>query len=381
MAVILIGGDVCPGGLCEPHFRNGQANVIFNDLLPELEQADYRVINLECPLILEPTPIEKDGPILGATVDCINGLKAAKIDGVNLANNHILDHGEQGLRSTITACQQAGIDYWGAGENLTEAGRISTHQIDGYKVGFLGVAEHEFSIAGKNSCGTNPLDPIENVRSIKRIGKEYDYLIAFVHGGRERYRYPNPALMNYCRFLVEEGASAVICQHSHCPGCYELYEGAPIVYGQGNFIFEHPSPRAQIASWYEGLLVRLILSNNGQIKAEWIPFSQSLNGLGARRLSPAEEKKFISDFETRSREISIEGAVEQKWLEYCRKEKYLYASRIHGYNRWLRYLNRRLHLYDWLYSKNTSLMLRNVVECETHRDALITLWKDKDTKF
>ena len=33
------------------------------------------------------------------------------------------------------------------------------------------------------------------------------------------------------------GADVVLCQHSHCIGCYEQYEGAHILYGQGNFHF------------------------------------------------------------------------------------------------------------------------------------------------
>ena len=77
----------------------------------------------------------------------------------------------------------------------------------------------------------------------------------------------------------------------------------------------------------------------------------------------------------------VRGAVERGWLEYCRREKYLYASGICGHNRWLRFLNRKLHFSDWLYSKTTKLMLRNVVECEVHREVLETLWHDTHTDF
>ena len=81
-----------------------------------------------------------------------------------------------------------------------------------------------------------------------------------MHGGNEGYPYPSPRLMDTCRFLVEQGANAVICQHSHCVGCYEEYRGGHIVYGQGNLIFDASIPPP---GWNEGVLVRLHISENG----------------------------------------------------------------------------------------------------------------------
>ncbi|MBK1654993.1 CapA family protein [Allochromatium vinosum] len=379
MTALLIGGDLCPMGRNEALFRESRAEAVFNDLLPEFQQADLAVVNLECPLIKHRSPIQKDGVALGASVECVQGIKAAGIGLVNLANNHILDHGEAGLRSTLAALDDAGIEYFGGGGNLEEAGRVAFHQVGQFRIGFLGVAEHEFTIAGRASCGANPLDVIECVRTLRRNRQECDFLIVLVHGGREHYRYPTPRLRQVCRFLVEEGASAVICQHSHCVGCYELHQKAPIVYGQGNLLFD--ASAAKPAAWREGLLVKLMLEETGTCRAEWIPFSQSLEAPGVRRMPPGEAEALLAGFEARSREIATEGFVERKWLEYCRKEKYLYASRIRGHNRLLRVLNRKLRFSDWLYSRTTKLILRNVVECETHREALETLWRDPETEF
>ena len=379
MTNILIGGDVCPIGRNRQLFQLGQADAILNNLLIEFEEADYSVVNLECPLIERKSPIEKDGRTLGEPVECVNGLKAAGIDAVNLANNHILDHGETGLRSTLAACANAGIKCFGAGANRSKASRILFCDINGRRIGFLGIAEHEFSIAGEYSWGANPLDIIETVRLLKRTKNEHDFLVTLVHGGREHYPYPSPRLQQVCRFLVEEGAGAVICQHSHCAGCYEYYQKAPIVYGQGNFIFDPLHIRK--TTWNEGFLVQLILNDSNECHAEWIPFAQSLDRPGVRRMPPKETQAFVAGLEARSREISVDGAVQRKWLEYCRREKYAYASRIRGHNRLLRVINRKLHFSDWLYSKTTKLMQRNVVECEIHREALETLWHDMETDF
>jgi len=40
-----------------------------------------------------------------------------------------------------------------------------------------------------------------------------------------------------CKFFIDSGVDAIVCQHSHCAGSFEHYKNRPIIYGQGNFIF------------------------------------------------------------------------------------------------------------------------------------------------
>lgn len=129
---VLICGDLCPIGRNMPLFQAGDAKALLGDLLPEFDRADLTIVNLECPLIREESPIEKTGPNLGAPVDCVKGLKAMGIDVIGMANNHILDHGEQGLRNTIKVCREAGMRVVGAGENLADAGEILSLQVKDY---------------------------------------------------------------------------------------------------------------------------------------------------------------------------------------------------------------------------------------------------------
>jgi poly-gamma-glutamate capsule biosynthesis protein CapA/YwtB (metallophosphatase superfamily) len=377
VVTLLIGGDVCPIGRNAALFEQARADCLFNDLLPEIYNADLTIVNLECPLITHRSAIRKSGGVLGASVACVNALKAARIGAVNLANNHILDHGEDGLRSTLTALSGAKIDYFGAGPNLDVAGRLYIRTINGRRIAFLGAAEYEFSIATKESGGANPLDLIGIVRRLRGSRNAFDSLVVLVHGGREHYSYPSPRLQKVCRFLVEEGAAAVICQHSHCVGCYEYYENAPIVYGQGNLVFD--SRRARKRSWYEGFLVRLAFDKTMRCTADWIPFIQSEATPGASRMPAAREGKFLETFEERSREILVNDTVERLWREYCHTQKYIYASTVRRYSRLLRVLNKRLHFTDVCNSESAAMAQRNVVLCETHREILQTLWIDLET--
>ena len=97
MIKIIIGGDVCPINRNESYFKKGDVKSIFNDLLPEFKHADFSIVNLECPLIDKYTPIIKNGPILGISSKCINGIKNSGVKLINLSNNHVLNDGKKGL--------------------------------------------------------------------------------------------------------------------------------------------------------------------------------------------------------------------------------------------------------------------------------------------
>lgn len=378
MTKIIIGGDTCPIGKIEPHFIKGDLNLAFKDVIPIFNNADFTVVNLECPLIAKQSPIQKDGPILGANVKCAKGLKSLGINAVNLANNHILDHDADGIKSTQQSCKDNKILYFGADNNLENAKKPLLKTINGKEFCFIGVAEHEFSIASDNTWGANPANPISVVRTIREYRNRFEHLIILVHGGKEYYRFPNPRLQDFCRFLVEEGADAVISQHSHCAGTVENYNNKPIVYGQGNFIFENLGRQKEL--WCQGFLVALDF-NDDKIDVDYIPFEQSKDFLGVRLLKGEDKDVFLEELKSRSDLISSKTFVNEQWLKLCKKEKYLFASRVLGHNRILRVLNRKFHFSDWLYSKKTKMMVRNVVECEVHREGLETLWGNKDVDF
>ena len=82
---------------------------------------------------------------------------------------------------------------------------------------------------------------MESLDHIQNLKDQCDYVIVLYHGGKEHYRYPSPYLQRVARKMVEKGADLVVCQHSHCIGCYEKYKDSMIIYDQGNFIFERIS--------------------------------------------------------------------------------------------------------------------------------------------
>ena len=370
MIKILIGGDVCPIGRNRELFGKGDAKAIFTDLLSEFEQADLVTVNLECPFITEKTPIEKTGPVIGVGNECINGFNAASIKALGLANNHILDHGSSGLTNTFKVCEEAGIVTFGAGAEIQQAREIKVINIKDFRIGLLGMAEHEFSIAREHDAGANPLDLIDFTRNVKEHRDDFDYLIVLLHGGNEYYAYPSPRLADTCRFLIELGANAVICQHSHCVGCYEKYREGHIVYGQGNLIFDYGE---QKNAWNEGFLIRLMIEDEITSNISFIPYKQSGAHAGARAMLDTQASEFISQIEEKSKLIAQSGFIEKQWLDYCYNSKYTYQNSLLMPFKLFRWLNRKGLLVKLFYPKKHFLKVHNLIRCEAHREVIDTI--------
>ena len=184
-----------------------------------------------------------------------------------MANNHILDHDEQGLLSTLDRLSENKLGYVGAGRDLQEAEKPFIIEKEGVKVGVYACAENEFSIATGNQAGANPFDPLESLDHIVRLKSECDFVIVLHHGGKEHYRYPSPGLRKVCRKMAEKGADLIVCQHSHCIGAFEKYSDSMIVYGQGNFLFD----RRDNEFWNTGLLIKAVFGK--EMSVEFVPVS------------------------------------------------------------------------------------------------------------
>ena len=234
---IIIGGDLVPTKNNIKSFENGSIDKLIDEgLQEEWYDADFRIFNLETPLVDKQSPILKNGPNLIASTKSFNGIKALNPSLISLANNHIMDQGKKGFESTIDLLNKNYIPYVGVGDKLENAFKPYIIEDGDKKIGIYACAEHEF-IVGDNYPGANPFDPLNSLDHINDLKDKCDYTIVLYHGGKEHYRYPSPYLQKACRKMVVKGADLVLCQHSHCIGSYERYNYGDIIYGQGNFIF------------------------------------------------------------------------------------------------------------------------------------------------
>ena len=367
---IIIGADIVPTTSNQTLFENAQMEQIVDSGVREvLERADYRIFNLEVPLTDKATPIEKAGPNLIASTKSVFGLKQLGIDFLTLANNHILDQGEQGLWSTTELLLKSGIAYAGIGHTPSEAAKPHIVESDGKKIGIYCCAEHEFSIVGKQKGGANPFDPLDSLDHIMNIKAQCDYVICLYHGGKEHYRYPSPNLQKTCRKIVEKGADLVVCQHTHCIGCEEKWQGGTIVYGQGNFLFDH----SESEFWQTSVLVSV---NVAEKQIEYVPIQKK--GKGIKLAVGESASKILAEMQHRSEEIIQDGFIEKRYDAFAMQMRELYLktgdyiatsfvfrviNKISGHKLMPWYINKKL-------KKNRQFLI-NFIECEAHRELYI----------
>lgn len=372
MFKFIIGADLVPTDSNIDLFASAAVETLIGkDIKKLLDSASFTIFNLEVPLTDFSTPIKKCGPNLIAPTKTIAGLKAINPHFFTLANNHILDQGEQGLKSTTALLDKYGIDYAGAGKDLEEAAKPYIFEHDGKKIGIYCCAEHEFTIATENTPGANPFDPLNSLDHVMELKKQCDYVIVLYHGGKEHYRYPSPYLQKVCRKLVDKGADIVVCQHSHCIGCEEKWHGGTIVYGQGNFLFDD----ADNEFWNSALLIELEFSKDSKVEIKYIPIKKNGNTV---RLS--DDSSILEGFKSRSKQIIDKKFIEENYYQFADFMSKNYYYKISGrvstflpvriINKLTNYL-----LLKWIYGESEKLNIINYLECEAHRELLTCILK------
>lgn len=360
---IVIAGDLVPTQINYISFSEANVKKLVDDnILKILSDSDYVIANLETPLIDCEKNIKKCGPCLKAPESTINGIKKLGIDFVTLANNHIMDQGENGLYKTIELLESNDISYAGVGNSINEMKSFFVHNIGGTKIGLYCCAENEFSIATKKHPGANPFDPLETLDSIYMCKEKCDFLIVLFHGGKEHYRYPSPNLAKTCRKIADKGADLIVVQHSHCVGTRENYNGTEIVYGQGNFIFN----LNQNEYWNNAILVELLIEN-GKVTYNYLPIEQ--NGHGVKL---SYDDSIINGFNERTKELKDE-LLEEKYEEFAKKMLAEYEIASLGKiskNIFIRAINKLLHhkLTHKLFSEKQRLVLIDFLRCDAHRE-------------
>lgn len=375
---ILIAGDFCPRDRVAQLIENESDIKVIPPPVKHLinKGIDYRIVNFECAVAdASVSGITKCGPHLHCTDKAVRYLKECGFDCVTLANNHFRDYGDEGVKRTLIALEQQGIDYMGGGENLEEASKTLHKTIDGKKAAFINVCENEFSIASESRGGSAPIDVVGVCHRIKEAKEQgAQHVIVIVHGGHEHWQYPSPRMKKWYRFFVENGADAVVNHHQHCYSGYEVYHGKPIFYGLGNFCFDHPKKRGGI--WNEGYMVILDITEDG-IGYELIPYKQCDETPSVELMTGPHKQTFEQMVKAISNTIEDERLLGEKYKEFLNHKSKTIITSFTPYNseyvraavgrRWIPYLIPRNKMAEML----------DFISCEAHRDLLIEVMQKK----
>lgn len=368
---LYIGADFVPTDINRVLFETGNIEALVGkELLGLFKQSDLNVFNLEVPLTDASTPIDKFGNNLKSPTKTIYGYKALEPIFLTLANNHSLDHGVEGLTTTLELLNKHDIKNAGAGANVKEAKKPFIFEKDGIRIGFYLCAEHEFTVASCHTMGSNPFDVLESFDDVETLKKTCDYVIVLYHGGKEFYRYPSPMLQRYCRKFVDKGADLVVCQHSHCIGSREDYGKGTIIYGQGNFIFNSEFYIQHKEFVKDSLLINVEVTKDSFIVSE-VPIRST--EMGTRLATESEADETLTAYKQRSEHIRDTHFVVQAYKDFADTHVKRYLREFVGRSFTIRAINALFgrKLMQLLLGKTSYLAIQNYLECEAHHELFL----------
>lgn len=231
-------GDLFPTWCNEDLFARSEVDsLIDEEIKNKLGENDINICNLEGVFFDEENDKHKDGTRIKASTASVAGVKALGITAVSLANNHILDYGQDGYFSTIERLENFRIWHFGSGPNENEINDSFSFSRAGINVTVMSVSETLFNLPGANTPGANVYDEYKTCKRIAELKDKCDYLVVLYHGGMENFRFVTDSLRTRFHRMADSGADIIVSQHSHCIGLEEWYEGSYLLYGQGNFLF------------------------------------------------------------------------------------------------------------------------------------------------
>jgi poly-gamma-glutamate synthesis protein (capsule biosynthesis protein) len=234
--------------------RPVESAYIWGEALRELEreQPQAKVINLETAITRSETHWQGKDVHYKMNPANIGCLTAAGIDCCALANNHTIDWGITGLLDTIEVLDRNGIKHAGAGRDIREAqapailnagqgNRVIVFGLGSLSSGIpaeWSAAEHK---PGLNVIETQPDDAVpalaEGIRAVRGKG---DIVVVSIHwGGNWGYKVPSYQRTLAHRLVGQAGVDLIHGHSSHHVKGFEVYNGALILYGCGDFLNDY----------------------------------------------------------------------------------------------------------------------------------------------
>ena len=362
-------GDFCPWLRVESEFKANNWQQLFESVVPFFHQNDLNVLDLECPLTTSNVKIDKTGPHIKANPETAIILNHLNCELVATANNHFKDYGWKGMQETYETLNKHSISWLGSGANFEEASKTFYWKKEDATIGFINVAENEWTTTYDSNPGCHPIDLANVFNQIQEAKKTADFVVVIAHGGHEHYELPSPRMKKWYRFFVDAGANAVIAHHTHIISGFEVYNEAPIFYSLGNFCFDWQGLRNM--PWNKGMMVRLAFEKSKPITFEMEFVSQNNDTVGLSLWNETEKIAMLKHLEKLNEIIADDTVLENEFIKYAETWKPVMNTWIQPYKGKIMAGLYKRGLLPSIITKKKKLLYTNLIRCEAHRDILL----------
>lgn len=203
------------------------------------QDSDIVIGNLESPL-LEPS-LAAGKPDFYGSPEFARFLRECGIGVLNVANNHILEHGKGGYERTLQILEESGIAVAGNDNRV-----LYIHR-DNCLIGIAGFCNVDLDKFDNDGC-FSVLDEVNAMAALNEMAdRKADLKILTLHWGNEYIHRPSMMQRNMAYRLIDAGADIIVGHHSHVIQPYEKYKAGHIFYSLGNFCFDKPFQSRQFS--------------------------------------------------------------------------------------------------------------------------------------
>ena len=268
LKIVFTGDILLDRGVRREIDKHGVDHLFSADVDSVFREAQVVVGNLECPATKIQAPVQKLFIFRGEP-EWLQVLKRHGITHLNLANNHAIDQGREGLMDTRRNVSAAGMVPIGAGENMDEASQpvlLASQPRNVWLVPSLRLALENYAYLPDKPCvSQEPMDSLLTRVHRLRKADSTAVIIVSLHWGGEHTLQPVSSQRWDAHQLIRAGADVLICHHTHTLQTIEDFHGKKIYYSVGNFIFDQQKPLNTKAC-----MVRLKVSTDN-VETETIP--------------------------------------------------------------------------------------------------------------
>ena len=268
LTIVLTGDILLDRGVRRVIEHHGVGHLFSDGVDSVFQSAQVVVGNLECPATKIQAPVFKRY-IFRAEPEWLDTLHQPGITHLNLANNHSIDQGREGLLDTRQNILAAGMVPIGAGANMAEASEpvlLAEQPRKVWLVPSLRLALENYTYLTDKPCVSQ--ESMDSLLSRVHRLRQQDstaVIIVSLHWGAEHKLEPVPRQRHDAHMLIKAGADLLVCHHTHTLQTIEDYNGHPIYYSVGNVIFDQFSPLNS-----EACMVRLTIRRD-TLETETIP--------------------------------------------------------------------------------------------------------------
>lgn len=247
---VMFGGDVMLGrGVTRAMLQNG-AHYPLAPIADLMRGVDAAIVNLECAMTSCTTRWagRPKAFYFGAHPCAVLALERAGVDMVSLANNHVLDFGEEGLRDTLRLLHKHGIRHAGAGEDLDAALAPAIGVYRGIRLGMAAFCDHQEDFAaGADRSGIARIDLGNESKATEVLHAALDRLtcaacdwpILSLHWGPNMTARPSRQFRSFAHTAIDMGWKILFGHSAHVFQGIEIHRGCPIIYAAGDLVDDY----------------------------------------------------------------------------------------------------------------------------------------------